>query len=214
MSKHFQNACAPYLHPSICMWKASICRCQDFTKGQTEPKPWDSNISEGLRKLVFMALVYVIVGDKQVRWFSAEINSSRVGVCFGFGHFCQMALSDCLAWLLKPHTLTFCSHLKWSLLDQDALVYQRAVLHNHSGVLSSMIRHAQDWHGSQKIMPGETGKEWEGCFWCHSGCCTAEFTRWAYTGSPEAGQISPVGMVLPEQFRMPWLVDLHAPTSG
>lgn len=80
-------------------------------------------------------------------------------MCFGFGHFCQMALSDCLAWLLKPHTLTFCSHLKWSLLDQDALVYQRAVLHNHSGVLSSMIRHAQDWHGSQKIMPGETGKE-------------------------------------------------------
>lgn len=116
MSKHFQNARTPYLHPSICMWKACICRCQDFTKGQTEPKPWDSNISEGLRSLVFTALVYVIVGDKKVRWFSAEINPSRVGVCFGFGHFCQMALSGCLTWLVKLHTYTFCSHLKWRLL--------------------------------------------------------------------------------------------------
>lgn len=156
------------------MWKACICRCQDFSKGQTELKPWDSNFSEGLRKLVFMALVYVIVGDKQVRWFSAEINSSRVGVCFGFGHFCQMALSDCFACLLKPHTCTFCSHLKRSLLDQDALVCQWAVLHNFSGALFSMIKHAQDWHDSWKIMPGKLGKEQEGRFGCHSGYCTAE----------------------------------------
>lgn len=214
MSKHFQNACAPYLHPSICMWKACICRCQDFPKGQTEPKPWDSNISEGLRKLVFMALVYVIVGHRQVRWFSAEINSSRVGVCFGFGHFCQMALSDCLAWLLKAHTLAFCSHLKWCLLDQDASVCQRAILQNCSGALFSRVRHVQDWYGSRKIMPGKWGKEWEGCLWCHSGYCTAELIRWGHAGSPGAGQISPAGIVFPEQLRMPWLVDIHVPISG
>lgn len=95
MSKHFQNACAPYLHPSICMWKACICGCQDFTEGQTELKPWDSNISEGLGRLVFTALVYVIVGDKKLKWFSAEINPSRVGVYFVFWPL----LSDGIAYL-------------------------------------------------------------------------------------------------------------------
>lgn len=97
MSKHFQNACTPYLHPAIYIWKGCICGCQDFSEGQTELKPWVSDISEGLGRLVFTALVYVIVGDKKVRWFSSEINPSRVGLCFGFGLFCQMSLFACLA---------------------------------------------------------------------------------------------------------------------
>lgn len=36
----------------------------------------------------------------------------------------------------------------------------------------------------------------------------------AYTGSPEAGQISPVGIVLPKQLRVPGLEELHVPISG
>lgn len=67
---------------------------------------------------------------------------------------------------------------------------------------------------AKKICQESKWKKWEGCFWCHSGYCTAELMRWAYTGSPEAGQISPVGVVFPEQLRMPWLVNFHVPTSS
>lgn len=36
----------------------------------------------------------------------------------------------------------------------------------------------------------------------------------AYTGSPKAGQIAPIGIVLPKQLGLPQLVNLHVPSSG
>lgn len=202
MSKHFQNACAPYLHPSICMWKACICRCQDFTKGQTELKPWESNISEGLRRLVFMALVYVIVGGKKVRWFSAEINPSRVGVYFGFGHFCQMALSGGLTWLAVLHTYTFCSHV---ILLIKILQFARELSYRHAlGHFSAWSAMSRNGMAAEKSCQESKGKQEKDVLGVTVATGLLNLT---YTGSPKSGQIAP-------HRRSPSWVTGDAMTSG